>query len=388
MKRRKDDKGKVLKDGESQRKNGTYMFRYYDILRNRRTIYAKTLDELRSKEKQALQDVADGIIGTDSTLNDVFYAFINTNQRIAPRVRTSQKRMYHVWIENTWLGNKRVNSIVKSDIMRFYKEKKENGLSDGTIHNIHVRINSALNFAVEDNLIRRNCATHCVRPYNTTKTKYALSKQEVEKFLETAQSLNWGKHYMILIQIMLYTGLRIGEATGLTWKDVDLENRIIDVNHQYVLGDGNSVATGHIDNPKTKQSIRKVPIPNILYQVLKDWKLATYDKSMNFQTKLEGHHGFVAFTNTGCPINCNNVNHYIHKVIKMYNDTHDDKIRHATCHTFRHTFCTRLAESNINPKALQKIMGHSSYKTTFDIYINSDDEFTFEEFQKIDYVFG
>ena len=87
MERRKDNKGKVLNKGETQRKDGTYMYRYYDAHKERKTIYAPTLNELRIKEKEINKDILQGIYTTDMTLNQMFDRYLEQNVNIKPRTK-------------------------------------------------------------------------------------------------------------------------------------------------------------------------------------------------------------------------------------------------------------------------------------------------------------
>ena len=82
MERRKDNKGKVLNKGETQRKDGTYMYRYYDAHKERKTIYAPTLNELRIKEKEINKDILQGIYTTDMTLNQMFDRYLSIGQNM------------------------------------------------------------------------------------------------------------------------------------------------------------------------------------------------------------------------------------------------------------------------------------------------------------------
>lgn len=255
MERRKDAKGKVLRKGENQRKDGTYMYRYYDLNHDRKSIYAKTLNELREKEEHINGDLRDGIYSNDSTLNETFDRYLE-NSSIKERTKYKYRTEYDRWIRCTWLGKKKIRTIVKSDIVKFYKEKAGT-LSNGTIRCIHKYINGALNMAFEDDLIRKNYAPSCIEPYLDSNKRHALTSSETKRFLETAESMNEGKNYLLGFKLMLLTGLRIGETSGLTWDDIDLKNRIINVNHQFVQGDEKSRTAYHIDNPKTFKGKKK-----------------------------------------------------------------------------------------------------------------------------------
>ena len=383
MERRKDNKGRVLKTGESQRKDLTYMYRYTDNSGSRKYVYAKTLSDLRKKEKEIDKNIQLGIYNTNFTLNQLFERYLEQNTNIKERTKHKYEIEYNRWVRDTWIGRKKIKDIVKSDIVLFYKELSKKGFSNGTIKCIHKYINGAINMAFEDDLIRRNYAASCIDPYKGQNKKIALTKNETKNLLETAEQMEMGKNYLLLIKLMLLTGLRVGEATGLTWNDVDLKRRVINVNHQFIQGDKNSRTAYHIDVPKTSSGIREVPISDDLYVLLKELKETTYFDSMKFGTNVDGYSGFVVHTRTGLPILTARINEYLKIVVKTYNDSHDDQLPNVTCHICRHTFCTRLAELNINPNALQKIMGHSSYRTTADVYISTECEFVNEEFFKV-----
>lgn len=384
MERRKDNKGRVLRTGESQRKDLTYMFRYKDIDGKRKCVYAPSLNELREKEKEINGNLSLGIYSDNYTLNELVYKYLDQNIRIKQRTRYKYKVEYDRWVSRTWLGKKKIKSIVKSDIVKFYKELSEDkGYSDGTIRCVHKYISGALNMAFEDDLIRRNYATQCIEPYSTKTKRDALTKEETDKFLSAAEKFKYGKNYLLIVKLMLLTGLRIGEATGLTWNDIDLKEKMIDINHQFVQGDEKSRTSYHIDVPKTESGKRKIPMSNDVYELLKFLKQTTYFDAFKFSAQVDGYSGFIVHTRTGLPVLAARVNDYIKKVVAFYNEEHDDKLRtDISCHICRHTFCTRMAELNINPHALQKIAGHSSYNTTSNIYISVDDSFVNEEFYK------
>lgn len=383
MERRKDNKGRVLRKGEVQRKDLTYMYRYKDLDGNRKSIYGKTLDELRKKEEEINKDLSLGIYTTEWTLNQLFDRYLEQNVKIKDRTRHKYKTEYDRWIGSKWVGKKKIKQLVKSDIAKFYKELSESGLSNGTIKCCHKYISGALNMAYEDNLIRKNFALTCIEPYMESGTREAMTKEETDKFLTTAENANFGKNYLLAFKLMLLTGMRVGEVTGLTWDDVNLKERYLDINHQFVIGDENSRTAYHIDTPKTFNGKRKVPISDDLYELLKELKSITYFDAYKFKSELDGYSGFVIHTRTGLPILTARLNEYAKRIIKLYNEEHEDQLPNITCHTCRHTFCTRLAEMKISPHALQKIAGHGSYNTTARVYISVEDDFVNDEFFRV-----
>lgn len=380
---RKDNKGRVLRKGETQRKDLTYMYRYTDKSGKRKYVYARTLSDLWIEEDRINVCQVLDIFDNNYTLNQTFERYLAQNSNLKERTRFKYKTEYDRWVRNSRIGNMKLRDIVKSDIILFYKELKEKGYSNGTIRAIHKYVNGALQMAYEDDMIRRNYAESCIEPYLAKNKMISLSKEQTRKLLETAETMNSGHKYLLVIKLMLLTGLRIGEATGLTWDDVDLKARQIDINHQFVLGDEHSRTAYHIDRPKTFNAFRKVPISDDLYELLQRLKKTTYFDAYKFGASIDGYSGFVIHTRTGLPVLTARVNEYLKKVVKLYNDTHEDKLPNVTCHTCRRTFCTRLAELNINPNALIKIMGHASFNTTQNFYISVENDFVNEEFFKV-----
>lgn len=383
MERRKDNRGRVLQKGESQRSDLTYMYRYNDLDGNRKCIYAKTLDELRKKEKELNKNLDLGIYSNDFTLNQVFERYLEQNPRLKDRTRSKYRTEYNRWVACKWIGKKKISTIVKSDVTKFYKELSDSGFSNGTIKCVHKFISGALNMAFEDDLIRRNYAYSCIEPYMEAEKKDGLTKKQTDDFLTTAESLKGGKNYLLAFKLMFLTGMRVGEVTGLTWDDINLKERYIDVNHQFIRGDEESRCTYHIGETKTSAGMRKVPMSDDLYELLKDLKAETYFDAYKFKAEVDGYSGFVIHTRTGLPVLSERLNEYAKRVVRAYNFTHDDELPNVTCHTCRHTFCTRMAELKISPHALQKIAGHGSYNTTARVYISVEDDFVNEEFFRV-----
>lgn len=382
MERRKDNKGRVLKDGEGQRPDGRYYYRYKGLDGKRKYVYDMDLNSLREKERQINRDIDDRIYSNELTMNECFDRYMETKVDLREGTRHKYNLEYDRWIRETWFGNRQVSSIKKSDVLLFYKEKSAT-LANGTIRCLNKYIHSALEMAVEDDLIRKNPADGCIKDYQGAEPRQAMSKEDTLKFLEYAERNPCGKDYLLAVKIMLGTGLRVGEVTGLTWEDIDFKNKQLNVDKQFTLIAGGGKHEYHISTPKTKSGIRKVPMSDDIVEMMHKHKTETYFQSLKHGTSVDGYKGFVFHTRTGLPVLPNRINDYLAKVVKSYNDTHEDKLPKISCHTMRHTFCTRMAELGINPKTLQYIMGHSKYDTTADIYITETENHAQEEFEKV-----
>lgn len=382
MERRKDKKGRVLKTGEIQRQDGRYCYRYTDLSGKRKYIYDMNLNSLREKERQISRDTEDGIYSNDITMNECFDRYMKVKVDLREGTRHKYNLEYDRWIRDTWFGNKLISNIKKSDVLLFYKEKSET-LANGTIRCIHKYIHPALEMAVEDDLIRKNPANNCIKDYMDSESREALTKEQTIKFLEYAENYKFGKNYLLAVKIMLGTGLRVGEVTGITWEDLDFKNKTINIDKQFTLIAGGGRHEYHISKPKTESGIRKIPMSDDVLEMMHEHKKETFFQSMKYGTSVDGYSGFVFHTRTGLPVLPNRINDYLNKVILSYNESHEDKLPKVSCHTMRHTFCTRMAEFGINPKSLQYIMGHSSYKVTADVYITETESHAAEEFQKV-----
>lgn len=382
MERRKDKKGKVLRTGESQRPDGRYCYRYVDLSGKRKYVYDTDLNSLREKERKINKDLEDGIYSNEITMNECFDRYMAIKVDLREGTRHKYNLEYNRWIRDTWFGNKLISKIKKSDVLLFYKEKSEN-LSNGTIRCIHKYIHPALEMAVEDDLIRKDPANNCIKDYMDSEPREALTKEQTIKFLEYAENYKFGENYLLAVKIMLGTGLRVGEVTGITWEDLDFKNKAINIDKQFTLIAGGGRHEYHISKPKTESGVRKVPMSDDVLEMMHEHKKETFFQSMKYGTSVDGYSGFVFHTRTGLPILPNRINDYLNKVISSYNELHEEKLPKVSCHTMRHTFCTRMAELGINPKSLQYIMGHSSYKVTADVYITETENHAREEFEKI-----
>ena len=167
------------------------------------------------------------------------------------------------------------------------------------------------------------------------------------------------------------------ECTGLTWNDVDFKRRCISVNHAATYYTRNGVAGFAISRPKTEAGIRQIPMMDAVYNALKN----EYDrqKKDGFCTyELDGVSGFIFSNKLGLLHNPHCVNLAIKRIYEAHNarEIIDAKrehrepiiIPHFSCHVLRHTFCSRLCESDMNVKVIQEIMGQKNDKTTLDIY--------------------
>ena len=270
--RRKDKARVVLKTGEGQRNNGTYYYRWQDRKGKRHYIYAKSLPELRMREKEVEKDKSDGIKGESrfTTVNDLYELWKQIKRGLKNTTYENYTYMYEMFAKND-IGKLKISTLKKSDVKRFYnKLADERGLKASTIDSIHTVLHQVLEMAVDDAYIRINPSDNVLRELKQshcfeTEKRRGLTVAEQELFLNFLQESKTYSHWYPLFAVMLGTGLRVGELTGLRWCDIDLEEGIIDVNHNlvYYAHRDEAYKTGcyfNINTPKTKASTRQVPM--------------------------------------------------------------------------------------------------------------------------------
>lgn len=270
--KRKDKSHAVLKKGEGQRSNGTYYYRWQDRKGNRHYLYAKTLQELREQEKQIEKDKSDGIKAEArfTTVNDLYELWKQIKRGLKNSTFENYTYMYDMFASRD-IGTMRISTLKKSDVKRFYNRfADEKGLKPATIDNVHTVLHQVLEMAVDDDYIRSNPSdnvlkelkqSHCFQ----TEKRRGLTVPEQELFLGFLKNSPTYSHWYPLFAVMIGTGLRVGEVTGLRWCDIDVEEGIIDVNHNLVYYSHRQEGYKkgvyfNVNTPKTQAGIRKVPM--------------------------------------------------------------------------------------------------------------------------------
>lgn len=382
--RRKDSCGKVLKKGESQKKNNQYMYRWTDNLGERRCIYANSLSELREKEKQIEMELFVGISRTSVTLNEQINVYLSTKRSLAKSTYNNYKYYYEHVIKNSKIGQMRVSNIKKTDVLLFYRSLSEEGYSAGTIKILHKIIRPALQLACDDNIIAKNPADGCTKEYaEDMEKKYALTFEEEKEFLYRIQKRERMKRYYPLYAILLKTGMRISEAVGLTWKDVDMEKRTLDINHQVQYRMVNGKTLLYANETKTNAGKRIIPMDEELYQLFLEQRKEWLQMKKDNEFEVDGYRDFVFISHlTGKCMNHNNIRRMMRSIRDM-NDKRDIQLPDISPHILRHTACCRLAESGCDIKVLQYLMGHSDIRTTMRIYNHVDIDRVKREMDKL-----
>ncbi|SCY14922.1 MULTISPECIES: site-specific integrase [unclassified Butyrivibrio] len=384
---RKDKNGYALRKGESQKKDGRYVYNYKDGFKKRRFVYANTLMELREKEKLVMKEMAyelDYASASKMTLNTLYDRYISQNYKVMDSTRAGYNSLYNCRVRNGF-GLKRIVDIKYSDLKIFYHSLLvDEGLSGSTVERINNLIQPSLKLAVRDQLLLRNPAEGVLTEIKASDDwvegeRFALSIPQQRSFMNFIYNSTEFKGWYPLIATLIGTGMRISECLGLEWKDIDLSERFISVNHtlEYRPVDDTGKCIKRIELPKTEAGTRLIPIfDEVMEAIILEYQ---YQKVLGFCTEeVDGHSGFVFCTSEHKTYLQGAVNRAIKSIIAAHNEAEEVLaaedgrepiiLPHFTCHNLRHTFCTRLCEVESNVKVIQDIMGHSDFSTTMDIY--------------------
>jgi len=384
---RKDNKGRVLRKGESQRKDDLrYIYQYTDPNGARRVIYAGDLLELREKEKQLVRDQLDGIdsyCAGKATLNYVFDRYIATKHNLKQHTKANYIYMYDHLVRDTF-GKRTIGDIKYSDVKFFYCSlMNKNGLKTNTLDTIHTVLHPTFGMAVRDEIIRMNPSDGVMAEIKKSSGKnkgirHALTLEQQRAFLNYVAESPIYSHWLPLFTVLFGTGCRIGEVIGLRWEDLDYEKRLISINHSVIyMFMENRKSEFHVSTPKTEAGIRLIPMMDAVYQAFQDEYEMQKETGFNIAL-IDGMSGFIFANREGNVLNPSAINRAIRRIYEAYNAEEIIKakkarrqpllIPHFSCHHIRHTFCTRFCEHETNLKVIQSIMGHADIETTMDIY--------------------
>lgn len=402
-KARKDLRGRALKPGEIQRKDDQrYMYSYTDPLGRRKFIYANDLTELREKEQKLQRDQLDGLdlyAQGKATINDTFDRYISTKYELRDSTKDGYLYFYDHFVRDNF-GMKKLIEVKYSDVLQYYYYLLNDlDVSISTVETIHGLLHPTFTLAVRDDIIRKN-PTDGVMAEISKKTskssgiRHALTRDQQRAFMDYMAKHPVYYHWWPLFTVLLGTGMRIGECLGIRWEDLDFEKRIVSVNHSivYRYSTQKKDTTINVSLPKTEAGIRTIPMLDIVKDAFDMEKEEQAITGENTQV-IDGMSGFVFCNRLNKVHNPQTVNDTIRRICKNYNAEEALNAKKEgrepiilpdfSCHHLRHTFCTRLCETETNLKVIQDIMGHRSIETTMNIYAEATHEMKQKSFENL-----
>lgn len=376
----KDLKGRELPKGIYQRKDGRYEARAL-INGIKIQLYNFNLKELKVEFEKRKEEAKQGVDKklSNITLDEWFEEWF-TRYKIPKIKETSITPMKTKYRANfgRLIGNMKVAEIRNMDIQDVINTMQREGKATSSMRDALGRVRECLESAKNNRIISENPCFDITVPWeNVTKERRFLSQEEQNRFLQQVEN-NW---YKEMFYIMFLTGMRIGEVGGLKWEDVDFKNKCININRSLSCQYESGVKTVRLTAPKTHNSYRKIPFMGeaeemFLSQKKKQDKIK---KELGKRYRSDGEFSDLVFvTSMGSPVFRHHAEKEVKKVVKAINEQEAfDSVREQRephyfedlyPHAIRHTFCSRCFQLNMNPKVVQKLMGHQHYSTTIDIY--------------------
>lgn len=401
--KRKDNKGRILRDGEIQKADGRYEFRYYDVNGERRSIYSWRLtvtdpipegkrsgESLREMERTILRDVQDGLLTQQKvTLNQRWDDYINNKPELKQSTRTNYRYMYDKYVRQE-IGNLSMASIKYSTMKRFFNHLLHDiGFKPNSVEIVYTILHPVFTIAMRDGLIRINPTDGIMAELKHSNDwekpkRHALTEDQQRAFMAFVETSKIYQHWNPLFACLLGTGCRIGEMLGLRWEDVYWKENVISVNHNlvYRVQDDGKMAM-HITTPKTRNGVRVIPMFQNVRRELQN-EFVRQQETGFCQDVVDGYCGFIWQNRFGTVMTPHCVNRAIARIVEDHNEQETEAalaadrdpflIPRFSVHQLRHTFCTRLCENETDLKLIQEIMGHADISTTMDVYNESNTE--------------
>lgn len=392
--KRRDSKNRILRNGESQRKDGRYAFKYIDSTGKQQFVYSWKLEKtdklpqgkrqdisLREKEKVILKELDDRIVprGGEMTVLELVRKYILQKTGVRHNTEANYNFVLNI-IKKEDFGAKRIDKVKLSDAKIWLIKLQKDGRGYSTIHSVRGVVRPAFQMAVDDDLICKNpfefqLATVVV---NDSVTREAITRKQERVFLEFVKSDKHFSRYYDGIYVLFKTGLRISEFVGLTIHEVDLKNRKIIVDHQLQRKRNMEYV---IEDTKTTCGTRELPMADDVYECFK--RIIFNRKKPKVEPMIDGKSGFLFLDKNDMPMVALHWEKYFQHICQKYNSIYKVQMPKVTPHVCRHTFCSNMAKSGMNPKTLQYLIGHSDIGVTLNTYTHIGYEDAKEELKRV-----
>ena len=393
--KRRDNKNRILHNGEIQKADGRYRFKYQDINGRTSYVYSWRLDKndptpkgkprdlsLREKEKQIEQDLFNQVVpnGGNLTVTQLVEKYVSLKTGVRQTTVTGYKTVINV-LKKEPFGRIRIDKVKTSDAKAWLiKLQKKDGRGYSSIHSIRGVLRPAFEMALNDDLIRKNPFAFELSSVvvNDSVTREAITRKQERDLLKFIKEDAHFCRYYDAIYILFNTGLRISEFCGLTIKDVDFKKMRINVERQLQRSSNMEYI---IEKPKTESGTRFVPMTKEVADCFKN--IISNRENPKVEPMVDGIVGFLCLDKNDMPMVALHWEKYMQHIREKYNNIYKVQMPCVTPHVCRHTFCSKMAKSGMNPQTLQYIMGHADISVTLNTYTHVNFEDAQNEMERL-----
>lgn len=391
---RRDSKHRVLRRGKSIRWDGKYQFKYH-VNGKAHFVYSWRLEptdklpagkkpclSLRELEKQIGYDLDSQMHpeGRSMTVEELVERYLSTRIGVKPNTKANYNFVKNLMKKEDFYY-KKIGDVKTSDAKLFLIKLQQDGKRYSTVKTVRGVLRPSFQMAVDDDVLHKNPFGFELAGVvvNDSVTREALTRDQMRKFLKFVHDDNVYCKYYEVVYILFHTGMRISEFCGLTIKDIDLGNRIVNIDHQLQrLSDMTLV----IEPTKTSAGTRKLPLTD---DVAKCFQAIIEDREKpKVEKVVDGYTGFLFLDDKGLPLVAMHWEHRFNHMVKRYNDIYRVQMPNITPHVCRHTYCSNMAKSGMNPKTLQYLMGHSDIGVTLNTYTHLGLEDAEDELRRLE----
>lgn len=333
----------------------------------------KTESIVRKKLKEYKKSVefAEKRLPTAETARSYFEKWLKEIQyfKLKPSSYDRLERTLHNNIY-PYLGGLKMDKITRNQVQTLVNQLyNKQGLSYSTVKKAYVALNSGFQYALLDDVVSKNPCLGVELPAEGERKTEAASMSPVdvtrlvEEIAKTDKNGNPLYHYGYAFVLILNTGLRMGEALALTWEDVDWERRLITVNK-------NMVMTKKRDNEGETRRGYEMTIQNSAKTVSGNRSIPINKTAEDALRKLQNNNDtpYVVVNNRQHRVLPSNFERSFHAVLK------NAGLERYGVHALRHTFASNLFRKGVDVKIISRLLGHSTVKITYDIYVHLLDE--------------
>lgn len=296
MSRRKDNKGRVLRTGESQRKDLIYQYRYTDALGNRKCIYASDLKTLREKEDELQKSLEDGLdyAGGEITVYELLQRYLSLKCGARYNTKVGYGFVMNI-VQKEPFGARKIRDIKVSDAQRWMIKLQKEGKGYSTLTSIRGVVKPAFQMAYNEEVVRRNPFDFKLTDVvvNDSQKRISLTEKQQKVWMNfIREDKSYAKYYDEFV-VLLGTGMRVSEFCGLTLQDLDFQNRKIRVDHQLIRESGGKY---YVEKTKTECGRRFIPMTEDVFQSLQN--LLANRKRLKMRSSLMATVGFCCWIKT------------------------------------------------------------------------------------------